>query len=73
MPVLNSITKIYRSFYPYKSTRFVVVETEKPVTVEAVNAALKEAAEAGVEILAYDCCVQVGKVYIDKKVPVNLS
>ena len=40
---------------------------------EKFTVALKEAAEAGVEILAYDCCVQVGKVYIDKKVPVNLS
>lgn len=37
------------------------------------TAALKEAAKAGVKILAYDCRVQVGKVYIDQKVPVNLS
>ena len=35
--------------------------------------ALREAEKAGVEILAYDCRVQVGKVYIDQKVPVNLS
>ena len=37
------------------------------------TAALKEAVKAGVKILAYDCRVQVGKVYIDQKVPVNLS
>ena len=37
------------------------------------TAALKEATKAGVKILAYDCRVQVGKVYIDQKVPVNLS
>ena len=35
--------------------------------------ALREAADAGVKILAYDCSVQVGKVCIDQKVPVNLS
>ena len=43
-------------------------ERDKNFTV-----ALKEAAKAGVKILAYDCRVQVGKVYIDQKVPVNLS
>lgn len=37
------------------------------------TAALKEAAKAGVKILAYDCRVQVGKIYIDQKVSVNLS
>ena len=35
--------------------------------------ALREAEKAGVEILAYDCRVQVGKVYIDQEVPLNLS
>ena len=35
--------------------------------------ALREAEKAGVEILAYDCRVQVGKIYIDQKVSVNLS
>ena len=35
--------------------------------------ALREAAEAGVKILAYDCKVQVGEVSIDRKVPVHLS
>ncbi|MGN0136586.1 DNA/RNA nuclease SfsA [Anaerotignum sp.] len=34
--------------------------------------ALREAAAAGVQILAYDCGVQVGKVWIAEKVPVNL-
>ena len=34
---------------------------------------LREASEAGVKILAYDCRVQVGKIYIDQKVSVNLS
>ena len=34
---------------------------------------LREASEAGVKILAYDCRVQVGKIYIDQKVLVNLS
>lgn len=35
--------------------------------------ALREAAAAGVKILAYDCSVQVGEVVIDQKVPVKLS
>ena len=35
--------------------------------------ALREAEKAGVKILAYDCRVQVGKIYIDQKVSVNLS
>ena len=36
------------------------------------TAALREAAEAGVKILAYDCGVQVGKVWIEEKIPVEL-
>ena len=36
------------------------------------TAALREAAEAGVKILAYDCGVQVGKVWIEDKIPVNI-
>ena len=34
--------------------------------------ALREAAKAGVKILAYDCGVQVGKVWLENKVPVVL-
>ncbi|MGM9917443.1 DNA/RNA nuclease SfsA [Anaerotignum sp.] len=34
--------------------------------------ALRDAAEAGVKILAYDCGVQVGKAWIAEKVPVKL-
>lgn len=34
--------------------------------------ALRDAAAAGVEILAYDCGVQVGKAWIEEKVPVHL-
>ena len=36
------------------------------------TAALREAAAAGVKILAYDCGVQVGKVWIKDKIPVNI-
>jgi sugar fermentation stimulation protein A len=36
------------------------------------TAALKEAAAAGVKILAYDCGVQVGKVWIEDKISVNI-
>ena len=36
------------------------------------TAALREAAAAGVKILAYDCGVQVGKVWIEDKIPVNI-
>ena len=36
------------------------------------TAALREAAAAGVKILAYDCGVQVGKVWIEEKIPVNI-
>jgi sugar fermentation stimulation protein A len=36
------------------------------------TAALREAAEAGVKILSYDCGVQVGKVWIEEKIPVKL-
>ena len=51
------------------------VQEFRPIEERDKNytAALKEAAKAGVKILAYDCRVQVGKVYIDQKVPVNLS
>ena len=35
-------------------------------------AALREAAAAGVKILAYDCGVQVGKVWIEDKISVNI-
>ena len=34
--------------------------------------ALRDAAKAGVQILAYDCRVQVGQVYMENKIPVNL-
>ena len=34
--------------------------------------ALREAAKAGVEILAYDCGVQVGQVWIENQIPVVL-
>ena len=34
--------------------------------------ALKDAAKAGVEILAYDCSVQVGQVHMENKIPVIL-
>lgn len=34
--------------------------------------ALRDAAAAGVEILAYDCGVQVGKAWIEETVPVHL-
>lgn len=34
--------------------------------------ALREAAAAGVKILAYDCGVQVGKVWIENRIPVVL-
>lgn len=36
------------------------------------TAALREAAAAGVQILAYDCRVEVGKVKMKNKIPVNL-
>ena len=36
------------------------------------TAALREAAAAGVKILAYDCGVQVGKVWIEDKISVNI-
>ena len=36
------------------------------------TAALREAAAAGVKILAYDCGVQVGKVWIEDRIPVNI-
>ena len=39
---------------------------------ENFTAALREAAAAGVKILAYDCGVQVGKVWIEEKIPVEL-
>ena len=35
-------------------------------------AALREAAAAGVQVLAYDCHVEVGKVTIENKIPVKL-
>ena len=35
--------------------------------------ALREAAAAGVRVLAYDCSVEVGKVEMAKKVSVNLG
>jgi len=34
--------------------------------------ALREAAAAGVQILAYDCNVEVGKVEMEDIIPVNL-
>ena len=34
--------------------------------------ALREAAKAGVQILAYDCGVQVGQVWIENQIPVVL-
>lgn len=34
--------------------------------------ALRDAAEVGVKILAYDCGVEIGKVWIEEKVPVKL-
>lgn len=37
------------------------------------TAALREAAVAGVKILAYDCRVEVGKVKIENQIPVNLG
>lgn len=36
------------------------------------TAALREAAAAGVQVLAYDCGVQVGNVWIEEKIPVVL-
>ena len=36
------------------------------------TAALREAAASGVKVLAYDCGVQVGKVWIEEKIPVKL-
>ena len=36
-------------------------------------AALREAAAAGVQVLAYDCHVEVGKVTIENKIPVKLQ
>ena len=36
------------------------------------TAALREAAAAGVKVLAYDCGVQVGKVWIEEKISVKL-
>ena len=36
------------------------------------TAALREAAAAGVKVLAYDCGVQVEKVWIEEKIPVEL-
>ena len=36
------------------------------------TAALREAVAAGVKILAYDCGVQVGKVWIEDKISVNI-
>ena len=39
---------------------------------ENFTAALREAAAAGGKILAYDCGVQVGKVWIEEKIPVKL-
>ena len=38
----------------------------------AFTAALREASEAGVKILAYDCQVEVGKVWIENPIPVIL-
>ena len=35
--------------------------------------ALREAASAGVRVLAYDCCVEVGNVMIQNKIPVKLQ
>ena len=35
--------------------------------------ALREAAKAGVKVLAYDCHVEVGKVTIENKIPVRLQ
>ena len=35
--------------------------------------ALREAASAGVRVLAYDCCVEVGNVTIENKIPVKLQ
>ena len=35
--------------------------------------ALREAAAAGVKVLAYDCQVEIGKVKIKNKVAVNLG
>ncbi len=34
--------------------------------------ALRDAAEVGVKILAYDCGVEIGKVWIEEKMPVKL-
>ena len=39
---------------------------------KAFTEALRQAAEAGVDILAYDCGVQVGEVWIENKIPVIL-
>ena len=39
---------------------------------KAFTEALRQAAEAGVDILAYDCGVQVGEVWIENKIPVVL-
>ena len=39
---------------------------------ENFTEALREAAKAGVQILAYDCGVQVGQVWIENKIPVVL-
>ena len=38
----------------------------------AFTAALREASEAGVKILAYDCHVDVGKVWMENQIPVIL-
>ena len=35
--------------------------------------ALRDAAAAGVKVLVYDCGVQVGKIWIEEKVPVKLK
>ncbi len=34
---------------------------------------LREAAAAGVKVLAYDCGVQIGEVWIENKIPMNLE
>jgi sugar fermentation stimulation protein A len=38
----------------------------------AITAALREASEAGVKFLAYDCQVEVGKVWMENQIPVIL-
>ncbi|WP_458406700.1 DNA/RNA nuclease SfsA [Anaerotignum sp.] len=40
---------------------------------EAFTKALREAAAAGVNVLAYDCSVEVGRVKIENKIPVDLG